>query len=147
MAWDGKQLAADRLAGDAYTVSKIWRLKDGSLFSGCGNYDDLVEVADWLEHGAKPEKKPTLPEGNESDFIIIDPKGVAYWLTSPYLRRVKFSEKMVALGSGGPVALGAMKAGADAKRAVEIASECDPRTGKGITVVKPGAPVKKGAKK
>lgn len=137
MAWDGKSLAADRLVGEGYTLSKIWRLKDGSLFSGCGNYDDLVEVAEWLDHGAKPDKKPTIPDA-ESDFIIVDNKGRVYWLTQPYLRPIRFNEKIIALGSGGPYALGAMKAGADARSAVAIASECDPRTGKGITVMKPG---------
>lgn len=146
IAWDGKSLAADRLVGEGYTLSKIWRLKDGSLFSGCGNYDDLVEVAEWLDHGGKPDKKPTLVSG-ESDFLLVDSKGRCYWFTVPFLRPIRFNEKLVALGSGGPYALGAMKVGADAKRAVEIASECDIRTGKGITVMKPGIPIKKAVKK
>lgn len=146
IAWDGKSLAADKQVGDGWTLSKIWKLKDGSLFSGCGYYDHLAEVADWLNHGGKTEKKPWLPNEQESSFIWIDAKGTCHWLTYPYLRPIKFSEKIVAVGSGGAYALGAMRAGADAKRAIEIASEYDPATGKGVTVMKPGIVAKPKAK-
>jgi hypothetical protein len=45
------------------------------------------------------------------------------------------SEKKVAYGSGGDLALGAMAAGATAKQAVAIACRFDPNTGQGIDAV------------
>jgi hypothetical protein len=150
VCWDGKSLAADRLViadGTSYTMSKIWRLKDGSLFSGCGLYDQMVEVADWLDHGAKHDKRPWLSIEQDSQFLLVYPNGSIHWLTHPYLRPVKYNEKIVAMGSGGPYALGAMKAGADAKRACEIALELDSGSGRGVTVMKPGVVVKKAVKK
>ena len=49
IAFDGKSLAADRLADDHMSVRKIFTLKDGTHVAGSGYYDQLVEVAAWLD--------------------------------------------------------------------------------------------------
>lgn len=138
MAFDGKSLAADRQVGHhKLAIKKIWRLKDGSLFSGCGLYDQMVEVVEWLDKGAKEDKKPWLPNEQESVFVLVSAHdGRGYWLTYPYLRRIPFTEKFFAIGSGSEYAMGAMAAGLGAKRAVEIAALFDRETGKGVDSVR-----------
>lgn len=136
VAWDGETIAADRLCGSHYEVGKLFRLKDGSVIGGAGTYDQIVEVVAWLNAGAKPEAKPKLPEEDGSDLLLVTPKGVAFWLTWPFLRRVQINEPFAAVGSGGEFALGAMAMGAKARRAVQVAMRFDPHTGKGINVIK-----------
>lgn len=143
VAFDGKTLAADRRMGGYMNVGKIFKLPDGSLLAGAGYYDQIVEVATWLTLGRDEAQRPGLPDGRESEFIWITPKGVAHWLTWPWLRPVRINEAFAAAGSGSQFALGAMAAGASAKRAVEIASKYDEATGKGVDVVEIVKPAKR----
>ena len=133
VAFDGTNLAADKLMGGRHTVCKIFRITEHLYFAGAGDYCQIVEVAEWLKAGSPADDKPSVD--GDSDYLLID-KGKPYWLTVPFLRKVKINEKVAALGSGSMYALGAMAAGADAKAAVKIASSLDPNTGKGITVIK-----------
>lgn len=135
VAWRAGVIAADRKVDSWMNVGKLFRLKDGSILSGCGNYDDIVEVAHWLRHGAKDDAKPDLAR-NESDFLIAKPNGSCVWLTDPFLRQVVVLDEYIAIGSGAQFALGAMAAGASSKRAVEIACRFDPLTGKGVNVIR-----------
>jgi hypothetical protein len=130
-------IAADRRIGGWMNGPKLFRLKDGSVFSGAGDLDDVLEVLHWLKAGAKEAGKPALadvPDG--SDFLLACPNGKAYWLTSPWLRRVEILDEFYAIGSGAQYALGAMAAGASAKRAVEVACKFDEGTGKGVNVIR-----------
>ena len=133
IAWDGTYLAADKLMGGWQTVDKIFQVGPDSWMAGCGDYCQIVEVAAWLRAGSPADDKPAVD--GDSDYFLIE-KGRLYWLTVPYLRRVKSNQKFAAIGSGQHVALGALAAGADAKTSVKIASTFDPNTGKGITVIK-----------
>jgi len=135
IAWDGASLAADKLMGGRHTVCKVFQISKHLWFAGAGDYCQIVEVSEWLKAGSPSDDKPAVD--GDSDYLLID-KGKPYWLTVPYLRRVKINEKVAALGSGSMYALGAMAAGADAWLAVKIASSLDPNTGKGITVIKVG---------
>lgn len=138
VAYRAGVIAADRQCDGWMQVNKLFRLKDGSVLSGAGYFDDLAEVASWLASGAKEANKPVLPDGpdDNGDFLLVLPNGKAYWLTSPWLRRVEIVDEFVAFGSGANVALGAMAAGASARRAVEIACRFDESTGKGVTVMR-----------
>ena len=138
VAWDGKSIAADRQLGHRMEVGKLFRLKSGGILGGAGWYSQIVEVVAWLNEGAKPADKPKFPDAEESgsDFLLIEPDGSPYWLTWPFLRRVKINETYSAIGSGCEYALGAMANGASAKRAVEIACKFDPSTGKGVNVIR-----------
>jgi hypothetical protein len=137
VAWKAGEIAADRQADGWLSVGKLFRLKDGSVIGGAGFYDEIVEVVAWINAGAKPEEKPALPDRPDgSDFIIACPDGKAYWLTSPFLRRVELLDPFIAIGTGAKIALGAMAAGASARRAVEIACKYDESTGKGVNSIK-----------
>lgn len=139
IAFDGKTLAADRKMSDRYNVQKIFKVPQGWA-AGCGDYDSIVEVVNWLVEGSDRNNLPDLVGRNHrgespADIIIINDKGSVLWLTWPFLRCVKLAEKKVAYGSGGEFALGAMAAGATAKQAVEIACRLDPYTGKGVDAI------------
>lgn len=139
IAFDGVSLAADRKVGGVNNARKIFKLKKGGYIAGAGYYDDLVEVARWIDAGMKDEACPFAGKHsieNESEYLYVDKAGNPHWLTSPWLRPVRITEKHVAMGSGGDFALGAMKAGANARKAVAIACQCDPESGFGIDVVK-----------
>lgn len=138
VAYDGKTLAADRRADEWMTVCKLFKLKDGRIVTGAGFYDQIVEVVAWLKRGGSETDRPALTEGDgeESDILVIHPDGKAYWLTWPYLRPVLVREKYIAVGSGANFAMGAMAAGATARKAVEIACRFDKGSGKGIDTVR-----------
>ena len=107
------------------------------MIGGAGFYDEIVEIVAWITAGAKEDKKPALPESDDdsSDIIVVDPDGAAHWLTWPYLRRVPISGSFCAVGSGAKYAIGAMAMGANARRAVQVASRFDNQTGGGVNVV------------
>lgn len=136
IAWDGTYLAADKQASGRYTVGKVFPMADGSFLAGAGNYSQIIEIATWIATGGAEAAKPNLCEEQTSEVLWVFPDGSAYWLTWPYLRRVKLNEKFATLGSGGDYALGALAMGATAKQAVQIASRFDADTGKGITTVR-----------
>ena len=119
------------------SVRKIFTLKDGTHVAGSGYYDQLVEVAAWLDAGAKRDDRPAFPDdlGEGSEIIMVKKDGTAYWLTWPYLRPVLINETTAAVGSGALGALTAMAAGCNAKRAVQLCSRYDKGTGKGVDVV------------
>lgn len=135
IAFDGKTLAADRKAtgSQQMNVSKIVRFGDGWMMACCGYYDHFIEVVHWLEGGGRDNDKPDLSrQDDQSTFLLVGPHGKSYWLTWPWLRRVEIAEPFIAFGSGGDYAMGAMAMGAGAKRAVSIACQLDPYSGKGI---------------
>ena len=141
VAWDGTSIAADRRIvgeGIAGTAGKLFRLKNGCVLAGAGYLDQVLEVAAWINAGCKEDKKPKFPEdlAEGSSLLLVDPKGRAYFLTWPYLRRLQVNEKFVAVGSGAHFAMGAMAMGADARRAVVIAARFDPNTGGGVNVLR-----------
>jgi hypothetical protein len=132
------------LAGSHLSVGKIFKLPDGSYLTGCGTYDEILEVATWIIKFNMDESK--RPEISESNLVIVDRTGVASWLTVPWLRPVPITEPFIADGSGGAFAIGAMEAGLGAKRAVEIACKYDKSSGNGVDAVRV-VPPKKGEKR
>jgi hypothetical protein len=143
-------LAADMRSSGWVKLHKIFPLGNDGYVAGAGYYDQVVEVATWLSSGSDPEKRPSIPDSDDSsNILIVDGGGVCYWLTVPYLRPIKIEEPFIAIGSGAEFAMGAMAAGASATRAVEIAAMYDPSTGDGVQTVRcgPRPKRKKGEKK
>lgn len=133
-AWDGKCLATDRRMSGGVTGNKLFALPNGAYMVGAGTYDDIVEVALWLQ---KKRRKPKFSASEEgmSEVIVVQPNGTAYWLTWPFLRKVAIREPHAAIGTGMDYALGALAAGATAKQAVQIAARFDLETGHGVDCV------------
>lgn len=128
-------IAADRQMDGHMCVGKLFRLKSGAYLAGAGNYDDIVEVVHWFNQGAKEDSKPAI-DADDDDLLMMHPDGKMFWLTVPFLRPVAILDEFAACGSGSEFALGAMAAGASAKRAVEIACKFDPLTGKGVNAIR-----------
>jgi len=122
IAFKNGVLAADTQATCSYhsRVRKIHRMPDGVLLGGCGSTQDCHLVAEWLKGGQEGK----LPRSLEADFIIVLPNGsilIAEGRFPPFPLTAKFA----AIGSGSPVAMGAMEAGATALEAVKIAAKHD----------------------
>jgi len=137
IAYDGKTLAADRQMGDWMNVGKIFKLKDGRHIAGAGkNFDAIRRIVAWLAAGAKQNDRPDIQSEDAPDLLIVDSKGACNWMTWPYHEGLVITEPFFAVGSGCEYALGALAAGANARRAVEIACRFDSGSGKGIDAVR-----------
>lgn len=125
IAWDGKTLAADTLSTGTFNrrVTKIWELRPGVYFGGCGFYSDVYEVMVWLKY----RKQEDIPEVKEFVGILIE-KGKAYRIEEN-LVEFPILEDYHAIGSGASFAITAMYLGLSAEQAVDIASKFDEATG------------------
>ncbi len=138
IAFDGKTMAADKQSvggGRKYQrlTSKIRRgLYHGmpALFSGAGTIVYVDAMIDWFIAGM-PDDKPEMPEGPDSFTVLVATEvGLYEYIDS--LRPIALGPTKWAIGSGAEYALGAMAAGASAKRAVEIACTLDVNSGMGV---------------
>lgn len=136
IAWDGSTLAADRQVscGDLRAEGrKLYRVGDvGIAFAGDASRAEALLA--WWKAGADPEKWPPF-QRNDAQWVLMviaDANGCRYYENEPfpvaaYGRR--------AFGQGREVAAGAMAAGADARRAVEIANAICSGCGFGVDAV------------
>lgn len=116
-------IAADSMIGSEPPVSteKIVR-KDGRLFSGAGQWTDVLQVIDYLCGGDEPD----LQERDAVDVVMVADDGI--WVCNGALVKFRVTDERIAIGSGSAYATGAMDAGADVLRALEIAAQRDPAT-------------------
>lgn len=130
IAWDGKTLAVD----GQVTSSDIIRDKDHKkLFINVGEYkaiaisgsmDDMLKTVEWIRGGENGEMPP-----GDGHLLCITKVGAAYSYF-PDHKIIRSVEKgVVASGSGFPIAMGAMDAGATAIQAVKIACKRDVYSG------------------
>lgn len=132
IAWDGKTLAADTLstwdgARSGY-VSKI--AKRGNLLAGVtGNAVICRSLLDWFRSGmiGEPPSAGSKGAGDWSTLNLFGFDGLVLTYGPDGWESVK--SEAYANGSGCDYALGAMSAGCDARRAVEIAMMHDTRSG------------------
>jgi ATP-dependent protease HslVU (ClpYQ) peptidase subunit len=130
MAADGRETLDGFILNDA--CKKIMRLGDGSLVGGHGETQGINQVMDALFAG-----KDKLPKAEGADLLMVKPDGKMYLKEGGdrKFRPLESNLKFYAIGSGARYAITAMKAGADAKRAVELAIEADVWSGGKIQVV------------
>jgi hypothetical protein len=124
IAWDGKTIAADRqrdTAGMKHPGTKLLRLANGEAVSWCGSNGGGYMLADWYAAGAKPSRWPELKGDDFARLIVLRRDGLFVYETYP--AAMKIEAPFIAFGSGGDFAMGAMAMGADARRAVEVASQ------------------------
>lgn len=124
IAYDGKTLCTDSLvtAGSLAFGSgqKLFRLESGAALAICGSMLIGHEVMLWLDgKGAKPD----LQDDDSFAALLIEPDGSA-WEYGRHLRRFPACIPW-ADGSGGTIAMVAMRCGKTAREAVEIACEMD----------------------
>ncbi len=116
------------------SMTKVWRYGD-QLIGLAGEAGKGMQVVNWYKNGGGRSEFPTeamkggdlvLLIWNGTDIVTIDEQGFA----------TVVEDLMVAVGSGAMAALGAMRTGAGAKQAVEVASEIDQFTGMGSDTVR-----------
>lgn len=105
--------------------ARHWKLHGQECLYGCtGDSWEAVAVQEWLTGGAQPAPKNLSIMAIDQDNRIWYATESMLWheITMPYW----------ALGSGADYALGALAAGADARRAAEIACAHNVQCGMGI---------------
>lgn len=134
LAWDGKTLAADRQCstGDlASRCTKIRRLPNGDLVAWTGGIENGLALADWYEKGADPKHWPNFQGTDNWCRLVVVRKGKVFtYETQPV--PVPVEDRFHAWGSGRDFAMGALAMGADAVRAVKVASGLSITCGFGV---------------
>src|SRR6185369_7569895 len=136
VVWDGNTIAADRQSsnnGLKRTVSKMRQLANGEVIAWVGSLDVGLALASWYEKGQHVEDWPKLQDDKEkwTTLVIITPdRRIFYYeqTTEP----IECFDKQMSWGCGRDFALGAMAMGADARRAVEVASQFSTDCGMGV---------------
>ena len=135
IAWDGKQLAADRrvVSGNTLCVPET-KIKQVNLVGhgnciavGAGHCGTVTRLIKCLENG-DPITKDT--EDENGILVVFDNQSITIY-SDGHKYDHPLSEPN-AWGTGADIARGALLAGADAQRAVEIASKVDIYTGDGV---------------
>lgn len=143
IAFDGRTLAADKQAtegGLRHVTTKIKRIEKGKfkgyLMAGAGCTSQANHMMAWFELGAEPESFPKYQDTEDlsAQLLVISPsKEILRFDFNPI--PCVFYDEIYAMGSGRDVAMGAMAMGADAKQAVEVASEICSGCGMGVDVI------------
>ena len=133
----GREIAAD-WESDCDNMrmgaNKIFSVGD-ALIGIAGNYADGMLFVEWLKNGGDREKPPIWLTEKPS-FVALqlcNDGSMVYW--NERLVKDVVLESFWAIGSGAPVAMGAMHMGADARQAVEIAGLVNVYTGRQVQVV------------
>lgn len=135
VAWDGTTLAGDRQASYGNTpvqCTKVIKTDTGLLVGASGDLDNTLRFYQWVRDG-RPNTKPELYDAFSGVVIELD-NSITYYSHRLIPNNIALS--CWALGSGADYALGAMAAGAKAKKAVKIACDLDVNSGLGIDEVR-----------
>lgn len=140
IAWDGTTLAADRCVitdGHRRSVTKI-RQHHGCLAAGSGHLTSILQMHAWFMHGEDLAHYPacqTAPGDEWCEYVIVRPDRTVWRFESPPVA-IPVVEETFACGAGRDYAYGAMAYGANAYRAVEIASQYNNACGGGVDFLK-----------
>jgi len=127
LAWDGRILAADKMAlcGDTQKkVTKIFKLSPGGQVVGfTGDLDLGLMLLKWYEAGACPKTFPKERDEKEAwgTLVVVGRDGCFFY--ERYGVAIPVENTFMAWGCGREVALGAMEMGATAMEAVFVASK------------------------
>ncbi len=119
-------------AGQVFTCNKIEELPNGWFFLGSGHCYTINKARVWAATGFDPEQQPNFDEffgEMAEDFsmscLVISPDGQKVLLIDEEMTPFEILDDLVAVGSGGAYARGALEAGASMKEAIQIAMRCD----------------------
>lgn len=136
IAWDGEMLAGDRVinvsGAIAGEVTKVFKRKDGCLIAFAGVAGTGSEYVRWFlkdEKGKAPSLNSVTPD-NGADILVVRKDKKLEWYDKDGWHHIENGQ--FAMGSGAVAARAAMKMGASADKAVQIASEIDVYTGREV---------------
>lgn len=137
IAWDGRTLAADKMAcsaGFGYTVTKLHRLRDGSLVALSGDCDHALALLAWLNAAQNPAAYPDAQKDSDTSAFVVRPDGSCWsYGKTAYPQRVE--DRLYAMGHGRDFALAALHCGLSAREAVELTCRLDVFCGNGVDVM------------
>lgn len=110
-----------------YPATKVFRVGD-ELVGYAGNVKEAHTWLKWYRGG----KKGTRPKLDDFVALVLNKDGL-YQVSGDGLEML-IERGFHGIGTGGPVAVGAFMAGADAERAVRIACEVDNASGGDVVV-------------
>ena len=137
IAWDGNILAADKLStqyGQKQTVTKLFRLNDGSLAGITGDAVYGLAIIKWLNSDRNPAEYPKNVAANDeiyANVLVVSQD----WSVKKYQQNafaLVIEDKQVAMGSGQDFAMAAMYCGKTAIEAVKVANELSKDCGNGF---------------
>ena len=133
IAFDGETLAADSRFTNGYVddvAQKIFKL--GNVYIAiAGSYSQGLLFVKWCRDRTKEKPKSTEMD----DFCALEIRDGKPYEYDEHLEPIPMSIP-AAIGSGAQFAMGVMKAGLDAKKAIQIAMKLDQNTGGKIKTVK-----------
>lgn len=142
IAYDGKSVAADRQStnnGIRFTCKKLFTVEDNrgfTVLAPIGDHGHGVALVAWWTAGADPEQFPAKPaDAEKAAYLAVIQPGAAVKVYQGYTVPVSLLDNIWAEGSGRDMALGAMLAGATARKAVELTCTRENGCGMGIDVV------------
>jgi len=137
LAWDGKTLAADRLACAGHlkaTVTKILRFEK-ELLGICGNLATGKELKKWYLNGAETDNFPAAAlEDGDTELVVIKENG-RVWVYAASSVPFEIEDEVCAFGAGGEAAWAAMLCGATSEQAVLVASQVNITCGNGMDIL------------
>lgn len=118
-------MAADRRisGGLVFQTAKLFRVH-GAIIGVAGDMQHCLKFIEWRKN---PDTKPTMAEP-EFEALELTACGRLLWW-GPEFIALPIDGDAYAIGSGGPIALGAMAMGASLQKAIAIAAKWDCKTG------------------
>jgi hypothetical protein len=136
IAWDGVTVAADRKSsgtGPDMIFNKIFRLDSGEVAAIFGNARNAYTLLEWKRGNL--EEFPT-DFSDEGKMLVFGNGYVSFYSTRSKGLAIPVLDEFMAWGTGADVAVGALAAGADSVRAVEIACRYNSGCGLGLDSLK-----------
>ena|SRR3974390_3360906 len=132
LAADSRSTTDSEAGGSrVFLCEKIFRKSvpvDGKLtevlLATAGESSAGMVFVDWFGSGKESPAELFLTGDADFTVLVLQPDGLYEY--DAYCRGTKILDPFYAIGSGAKAAMGAMHAGASAKRAVEIACKIDP---------------------
>ena len=135
IAYDGTTLAADKMASNNFSqskITKISRMPNGDLVGYAGEVGLATQFIHWLKGERKIEDFPeSQRDANDSVECILIKPDRTLWIYERSPHPYRIYEAHYAIGSGSAYARAAMELGYDAVVAVKIACKLCPSCGLG----------------
>lgn len=122
------------------SLAKIFRASDGSIAGNAGGGQLVDAFREWFLAGADQATRPTPQSNDEFAALVIKPSGEVYDVGERCIL-TRLEAPFYAIGSGAPIAIGAMEMGATAEQAVAAAIKWQTSCGGEIQVLRLDSPM------
>ncbi len=138
IAWDGKILAADKLANTSdmrRSVTKITKAPNGNLLFSAGSFDTITALYQWYNKAGNDDEFYRVQKENDWQPLNVIYIDGTIWRYERHPVPFKIEDKFITAGSGAHFAIAFLSMGLGAEEAVRRTIEFDPYSGGGIDVL------------